>query len=71
MRTILQESGGLRRTAPVQSPVPVGVSARLGIVQRVVLGGFVVLLALSYMVYLLPQPVPAAVSVPAPAGQTN
>jgi hypothetical protein len=71
MRTILQESGGLRRTAPVQSPVPVGVSARLGLVQRAVLGGFVLLLALSYLVYLLPHPAPANGTAPAPAGQEH
>ena len=68
MRTFLQESGGLRRTAPVQSPVPqAGVGARsLG--QRIVLALFVLLLALSWVAQLVPphgdrgapRPVPAA-----------
>lgn len=55
MDTLLQESGGLRRTAPIQSPVPVS-GARLGPVARVVLGVFVVVLALGYLVQLLPAP---------------
>ena len=64
MRTWLQESGGLRRTAPVQSPVPVG--RRLSLLQRVVVGLFVAVLALGYVVQLLPaldsvQPVPREV----------
>jgi len=52
MSTHLQESAGLRRTAPIQSPVPVG--ARLGPVQRVLVGLFVVLLALTYLAQLIP-----------------
>ena len=66
MDTHLQESGGLRRTAPVQSPVPVGVSARLSGFQRAVVGFFVAALALAYLVYLVPPPRPAPVerSVP-------
>lgn len=55
MDTVLQESGGLRRTAPIQSPVPVS-GARIGPVARVVLGAFVVVLALGYLVHLLPLP---------------
>ena len=35
MTLLLQESGGLRATAAVQSPVPVRVGARLSLVQRV------------------------------------
>lgn len=66
MSTLLQESGGLRRTAPVQSPVPVG-SARLGPVTRVVLGLCVLVLALSYLAHLLPRPASAEGSRPAPA----
>lgn len=54
MRTWLQESGGLRRTAPVQSPVPVGAGARLSGVQRFVVGLFVVILAMGYVAHLLP-----------------
>ncbi len=55
MDTHLQESGGLRRVAPVQSPVPV-TGARLGPWSRAILGAFVVLLALGYLVQLLPVP---------------
>lgn len=51
---LLQESGGLRRTAPVQSPVPV--RGRLTVVQRVLVFGFVVLLALVHVVLALQGP---------------
>ncbi|MBI4520593.1 MAG: hypothetical protein HY701_07125 [Gemmatimonadetes bacterium] len=47
MRTHLQESGGLRWTAPVQSPVPVGVAATLSGPVRAVLAACLVLLALG------------------------
>jgi hypothetical protein len=57
MESFLQESAGLRRTAPVQSPVPV--SGRLTPVQRVVVGLFLVLMALAYLIQLVPG-VPAA-----------
>ncbi|MEZ4424707.1 MAG: hypothetical protein R3E98_14955 [Gemmatimonadota bacterium] len=67
MRTILQESGGLRRTAAVQSPVPVGTARRLGLGQRAVLCLFVVMMALSYLVHLLPQGNRAPQGLPAPA----
>lgn len=53
METFLQESGGLRRVAPIQSPVPVA-SDRLGPVARTILGAFVLLLALGYLAHLLP-----------------
>jgi hypothetical protein len=56
MESHLQESGGLRRTAPAQSPMPVGAGARLGIVTRLVLGLCVAFLALGYLAYLLPLP---------------
>ena len=56
MDTVLQESGGLARTAPVQSPVPVRGQARLTSFQRAVVGLFVAVLALGYLVLLLPQP---------------
>ncbi len=49
MTTVLQESGGLRLTAPVQSPVPVRAGSRLSPVQRVVVLGFVVLLVLGQL----------------------
>jgi len=52
METTLQESGGLRRTAPVQSPMPV--SRRLSPLQRIVLGFLVLLLALASAAPLLP-----------------
>ncbi len=48
MTLLLQESGGLRRTAPVQSPVPVHV--RLGIVARAVLLLMTALLALAWLI---------------------
>jgi predicted amidophosphoribosyltransferase len=62
MRTVLQESGGLRHTAPVQSPVPV--RARLSPVQRMLVLSFVALFALASLVtawkgrfvILAPQP---------------
>ena len=65
MDTLLQESGGLRRTAPIQSPVPVS-GARIGPLGRLVLGLFVVLLALSWLVQLLPR-APEVRSGPQPA----
>ncbi len=58
MDTHLQESGGLRRTAPVQSPVPVGGGARLSPLQRGLLGAFVALLALGHLALLLPASAP-------------
>ena len=41
MTTLLQESGGLRATAPVQSPVPVRVRDRLSPLQRALVLAFV------------------------------
>lgn len=61
MELVLQESGGLRRTAPVQSPVPV--RARLSVGQRVVVLGFVVLLVAAYVLGALQGVVPRAVRV--------
>ena len=52
METFLQESAGLRRTAPIQSPVPV--TGRLSLVQRVVIALFLITLALAYLAQLLP-----------------
>lgn len=66
METYLQESGGLRRTAPLQSPVPVQAGGRLSRVQRAVVGLFLAVLALGYLAHLLPMPRTAAV-VPGPA----
>lgn len=68
MDTLLQESGGLRRTAPIQSPVPVA-GARLGPAARVVLGFFVLVLALGYLVQVLPRPTDAQAG-PQPAWPT-
>lgn len=56
MDTLLQESAGLRRTSPVQSPVPVGASARLNAFQRAMVGFFLAVLALGYLAHLLPMP---------------
>jgi hypothetical protein len=50
MAMALQESGGLRRTAPVQSPVPVRVAGRLSILQRIVIAGILALLGLAQLV---------------------
>jgi len=56
----LQESGGARWTAAVQSPVPVRGTRRLSRAQRAVLLGVVVLFCLAQVLYsfapLLPHP---------------
>lgn len=52
MDSCLQESAGLRRTAPVQSPVPVG--PRLSRLQRVLVAAFLAILALTYLIQLVP-----------------
>ena len=52
METFLQESAGLRRTAAIQSPLPV--AGRLSLLQRVMLGFFLLTMALAYFVQLLP-----------------
>lgn len=67
MDTLLQESAGLRRTAPVQSPVPVGDAARFGPLTRIVLGACVAVLAFAYLAHLLPRPEAPAPAGPAPA----
>jgi hypothetical protein len=77
MHLILQESGGARRTAPVQSPIPVRV-LRLSTVQRVVLLCFLLLMFAVQVIGTLyasarrlapvvSRPVPSA-PVPSPAG---
>lgn len=66
MDTHLQESGGLRRTAPIQSPIPVEASDRLNAFQRALVGIFVAVLALGYLSYLLPRPVPIPAISPVP-----
>ncbi len=50
MTLLLQESGGLRRTPAVQSPVPVRVAHRLGVATRAVLLVVTALLALAWLV---------------------
>lgn len=65
MDTLLQESAGMRRTAPVQSPVPVS-GARLGLLTRAVLAAFVAVLALGYLAYLIPPPAPPPAAATAP-----
>lgn len=50
MTLLLQESGGLRRTPAVQSPVPVRVSGRLGPVTRALLLVLTLVLALAWLV---------------------
>jgi len=70
MNLLLQESGGLRRTAAVQSPVPV--RATLSLMQRLVVLAFVLLLALVHILAglgrrpgaPLPQPVGAGSALP-------
>ena len=57
MTTLLQETGGLRQTAPVQSPVPV--RARLSPVQRFVVLSFMALYALSLLIPALRSRGPA------------
>ncbi len=72
MRTLLQESGGMRRTAAIQSPMPVGASARLGPIQRAFICFFLVLTVLSYVAYLLPAALPAdPARTPSPTGHTQ
>lgn len=67
METFLQESGGLRRTAAVQSPMPV--RARLSLGQRLVLGLFLVTMALGYLVQLLGPRQALAPAATVPAGE--
>lgn len=49
MRLILQESGGARRTAPVQSPIPVRV-LRLSTLQRLLLLCFLLLMFAMHVI---------------------
>jgi len=64
MESHLQESAGLRRTAPVQSPVPSGV--RLSPLQRVIVAAFLLALALTYLAQLLPVARRVEAEAPAP-----
>jgi hypothetical protein len=65
MHLALQESGGLRLTAPVQSPVPVRVGARLSPLQRALVLCFVALLVIAQIVGALYASTRRSVSVPA------
>jgi hypothetical protein len=65
--TLLQESGGLRWTAPVQSPVPVARGRRLSRTQRIGAAACLLVLALGFVagalglrVGVLPGAAPAA-----------
>jgi hypothetical protein len=60
MTLALQESGGLRQTAPAQSPVPVRGAGRLTPLQRLVLLGIVVFLALAQVLAALGRKLPSA-----------
>ena len=71
MDTHLQESGGLRRTAPIQSPVPVATAHRLTPVQRGLMAAFLALLTLTYLMQLLPaQVLPPPANTAPPVGST-
>jgi hypothetical protein len=50
MHLLLQESGGARATAPVQSPVPVRARQRLSPLQRALVLCFVLLLAAAHLI---------------------
>ena len=73
MDTLLQESGGLRRTAAVQSPVPVAASGRLTRLQKAVIGFFLATLASAYLVQLMPQSWTTSpeTQLPAPSGGSH
>lgn len=64
MHLVLQESGGLRLTSPVQSPVPVRVGARLSPLQRALVLCFVALLVVAQIVGALYASTRRAVSAP-------
>jgi hypothetical protein len=72
MRTVLQESGGLRMTAPVQSPIPVRAGANLSPARRLALLGFLMLLLLGQifgsLLYVRPVPHSARLAPSSPAG---
>jgi len=69
MRTLLQESGGLRRTAAAQSPMPMIGPGRLGPVARAFACAFVLLTILSYVAYLFPPAADSQPPAPTSAGQ--
>lgn len=53
MRTWLQETGGLRATSPIQSPVPVAGRTLSGL-QRLVVAFFLAVLVLGQLAQMLP-----------------
>lgn len=59
MTTLLQESGGLRLTAPVQSPMPVR-GVRLTPLQKLIVLGFLLLLVLGNLLAAFGPRVPAS-----------
>jgi hypothetical protein len=67
MRLVLQESGGERWAAAIQSPVPMRGGARLTRAQRAILFGFLVLFAVGQLVYAF-SPRPAGHRYPAVPG---
>jgi len=67
MTLLLQESGGSRWAAAVQSPVPMRGGSRLSRPQRMVLLGVLVLFALGQLAYAVaprPRVVPAEALMP-------
>ncbi len=77
MHLVLQESGGLRLTAPIQSPVPVRARERLSPVQRLLVLGFVLILFAAQVLIAIyasswravaPVPQPTDPTAPAPGG---
>ena len=73
MHLLLQESGGLRATAPVQSPVPVRVRDRLSPLQRVLVLCFLLILVAAQFVgaFLGNWRAAAAIQPAQPAGQSS
>jgi hypothetical protein len=67
MHTVLQESGGLRWTAAVQSPVPVRGGAALSVMQRVLILCFLLLLIVGQIIGALFASASAAVRAEAAA----
>jgi hypothetical protein len=68
MQLLLQESGGMRRTAPVQSPVPVAGGARLSPLQRALLFCFLAIMIVGQVMTALYATAvrPAESTVPSP-----
>jgi hypothetical protein len=58
MTLMLQESGGERWTAAVQSPVPVRGSSRLTFLQRAILLGLVVIFGIAQLLVALAPLIP-------------